>query len=454
MEKLYIIGFGPGDESLLNDQAKKALSVSRRVLSSARISNSANMPDRIKTGAAGDKIISMTLSEMFSELEKPAEGATSALVSGDCGFFSAAPLIISGYSHLYDIELIPGIGSIQYFSAKIGVPYDGAALISMHGRNVRIAAKAAYNKKIFALTGGVNGAGDICRTLALSGLGNLRVSVGEKLSYPEERIITGSARELKDMAFDGLSVIYIENPEAANPHAPLADADFIRGGAPMTKEEVRWLSIAKMGISPPDIVYDIGSGTGSVSVEMARKAFDGLVFAIDMKEEACALTRENAAKHGAFNLETVWGEAPGAFADLPVPCKAFIGGSSGNMDAILEALVSLNPCIKIVANAVTLQTLNQITSGFAKHRIQNTDIICVNIAKSRKVGGYDMMAAQNPVYIITGNGEAERETAREAERETAWEMALETTRETLPAMYRETGRETSPDAYDGGGEFE
>jgi len=382
MEKLFIIGFGPGDDAMLTESAKNVAKSAQRVL------NTREMP----------------LTELMSELKKLVKGETVVLVSGDCGFFSVAKKIIKYFSCRYEIKLIPGISSIQYLSAKIKISYDDAALVSLHGRTGIIVSKVAYNKKVFTLTGGANSVHDICRTLCRYELGDVRVSVGERLSYPDERVTTGKASELKDMDFDGLSVMYIENKSAVCPHKSLHDSDFVRGDVPMTKEEIRWLSIQKLSISPGDIVFDIGAGTGSVSVEMARKAFSGFIYAIEAKEDACTLVKKNAAKHGAFNIELIHGEAPDALENLPVPDKAFIGGSSGNMGRILKKLTSMNPNIKIVANAITLQTLNQVLDGFEKHGITNTDVICVNIAKAKEIGGYDMMMAQNPVYIITGIG--------------------------------------------------
>ena len=242
MEKLVIIGYGPGGEALLTDEAKTAISNAGRVL------NTREMP----------------LSDLLAKLGRPVRESTAVLVSGDSGFFSVTKTIIKEYSELYEIKVTPGVGSIQYLSAKIKKPYDDAVLVSLHGRDCNIVPKTTYNKKVFALTGGEGGVGEICRKLCRYGLGDVTISVGERLSYPDERLVTGKARELQDMDFDGLSVMYIENPSAADPHMPLNDADFIRADIPMTKEEIRWLSIQKLGVRPGDVVFDIGAGTGAV----------------------------------------------------------------------------------------------------------------------------------------------------------------------------------------------
>ena len=392
MRKLCIIGYGPGDETLLSCKAKDILKTACRILGTER------------TARTNERVQGMSLAELMAELKNPAEGVTAVLVSGDSGFFSAAKNIVWDYSDLYRIELIPGIGCIQYLSAKIKTPYDDALLISLHGRNCHIVPKVAYNKKIFALTGGSNSVRNICLDLNKYGLGDVLVRVGERLSYPDERITSSTAADLINTDFDELAVMYIENLSAVNPHLPLADSLFIRGEIPMTKEEIRWLSIQKLGITPADIVFDIGAGTGSVSIEMARKAFEGFVYSIETKEEACALIRENIIKLGAFNIEIVHGEAPMALEGLPIPDKVFIGGSSGNMDGIIKKITTLNPGIDIVVNAISIQTLNQTMECFKNYGLIETEIINVNIAKSKKTGPYDMMMAQNPVFIISGKG--------------------------------------------------
>lgn len=397
MAKLWIVGGGPGQESMATGEVRAVIGAAERVLSTTKLDW-----EILKGKKEQEKKIQVcTLPALMEALLDNGPSSTAVLVSGDCGFFSVSDRLVQKFADRYEIELVNGISSIQYFSAKIAVAYDDAEMISMHGRDGRIVPKVSYHKKVFALTGGDYKAHDVCRLLSESGLGHVAVWVGEKLSRPDETIIKGTAEELRHNVFDNLSVMCIRNETAQNPHEPLCDEDFIRGGAPMTKEEVRAVSLQKLRIQPRDTVYDIGAGTGSVSVESARRAFAGYVYAIEVKEEACLLMQQNRAKHGAYNMTVIKGKAPDAFEGLAAPDKAFIGGSMGNMDVIVRSLIQKNPDIRIVANAVTLQSIGQILESFSRHGL-HTDTICINAAKSKKLGGYDMMTAQNPIYIVTG----------------------------------------------------
>lgn len=381
MNKLCIVGSGVGNEELLTQRAKDKIKSSQRIL------NSRHMP----------------IKELLNELENNINGTTVVLVSGDCCFFSISKIINERFSKYYDIEMINGISSMQYLSSKIAINYNECKIFSAHGRHLNIVPIVSYNEQIILLTGGQILAQDICKTLSRTGLGHVKVIVGENLSLNnDERIVEGFAEDLSREIFHSLSIMYIENKKAVNPHLTLNDESFIRGKTPMTKEEVRWVSVSKLGILPTDIVYDIGAGTGSVSIEMARKAFLGTVYAIEMKDDALQLIEENRKLHGAFNLEIIKEKAPNGLIDLPIPDKVFIGGSSGNLYEILNVLLDKNPHVKVVVNAITLQTLNQILDSFKKLNLDNMDIACVNVSRAKKIGSYDMMIGQNPVYIIAG----------------------------------------------------
>ncbi len=384
-KKLYLIGIGTGNKQLLTVSAKEKIEQSKHILTT----------DRIATDFGYAK--GYSLSEIETILQENESPETTVLVSGDVGFFSLSKQIMKQFSSQYEIECINGISSMQYFMAKQNKAYDGCKVVSMHGRAQGIVGAVSYNPSVFVLTGGTYKVGDICRILTHHGLGFVTVCVGENLSYAHERIVTKRADELVDDVFDDLSVMLIENEQYVNPWVPLSDEAFVRGRVPMTKEEVRAIVLAKLKLQKADIVYDIGAGTGSLSVEMARRCQDGFVYAIEKEEDAIDLLHQNRQKHGAYNMEIIHGTAPDALATLPPPDAAFIGGSGGNLKEIIEALVSKNKEVTIVLTAIALQTLVQSLSM----PIDHMDVVCVTVAKAKKLGAYDMMMGQNPVYVIT-----------------------------------------------------
>ncbi|MBQ4353809.1 MAG: precorrin-6Y C5,15-methyltransferase (decarboxylating) subunit CbiT, partial [Clostridia bacterium] len=263
----------------------------------------------------------------------------------------------------------------------------------------------SVSRKVFALTGGGNTVDVICKKLCDYGFGELPVTVGERLSYPDETITSGTAAELCERHFDSLAVMYIEHPDAVRRHRHgIPDEEFIRGDVPMTKSEVRTISMAKLDLPTNAVVYDIGAGTGAVSVECAWAAYDGQVYAIEKEADAAELIRQNKVKFRTDNLHVIEGLAPDALSDLPAPTHVFIGGSSGNLREILAVLLEKNPDVRIVLNAVTVETQTEAAECAKEFGFMEYETVSVNIARSRKVGRYHMMTAQNPVSVITLQG--------------------------------------------------
>jgi len=392
-KQLYIIGAGTGAIEFLTDKGLQLIKSCDVVYSTKRLSK--------LLSAIREDIIESTVLEMQTEIIESQSERIGVLVSGDTGFFSITKTLVDKLSESCDIDVVCGISSMQYFCSKIGISYENMKVVSLHGRENSILGAVSYNPKVFVLTGGNNKAHTVCSNLVNNDLGEIRVTAGENLSLPGERIVKGSARELSGYTFDDLTVLLIENNNFVYSHLPLYDEDFIRGDIPMTKEEVRYVTISKLAVEPSDIVYDIGAGTGSVAMEMARKAYDGCVYAIEHKEEGISLINQNRGRLGSYNVSVIHGNAPEALLKLPRPDKAFIGGSSGNMNEIVKLLREKNPKIKLVANAITLETLNEAITAFKKNGFK-TDIVCINVSVSKSVGDYHMMIANNPVYIITG----------------------------------------------------
>ena len=183
----------------------------------------------------------------------------------------------------------------------------------------------------------------------------------------------------------------------------IADEEFIRDKVPMTKEEIRILTMCKAKIRPDNIIWDIGAGTGSLSIEAALLAPQGEVYAIEKKDLAVDLLHQNIAK---FKLEdkvkVIATEAPKGLDELPNCDVVFIGGSGKHMFEILDIINSkLNEGGRIIVNAVTIQTISETTTYMKQKENYTYEAIQVQVNRLRQIGSYDMFNAQNPVYIVT-----------------------------------------------------
>ncbi len=357
----------------------------------------------------------------FSELNKPSYNAylsndileiientdaekIAILVSGDVGFYSAAEKLTETLKD-YSPNLIAGISSVSYFFAKCSLPWKDANLISCHGLDTNIVSSVRRNRFTFALTG--KNIPELQKELVKFGFGDLKLWIGENLGSDEESIQESIISDLEGKEFSSLTVLIIENPDFdSRIRTGIPDEEFIRGKVPMTKSEVRAVCLSKLALSPTDIAYDIGCGTGSVTIEMAFSAYDGKVYAFDKNEEAIALLEQNCQKFHLDNVEALCGLAPECLKDLPVPDVAFIGGSSGNMDEIVRYLYGINDKIRFVITAVTIETAMSGLESLKNLGICG-DIVQVAVSKGRQIGDLHMLMAQNPIFIISGSGASE-----------------------------------------------
>ena len=247
------------------------------------------------------------------------------------------------------------------------------------------------------------------RAARQAGLGQVRVHVGQRLSYPQERIVSGTAEELAKEQFDDLAVVLAENPAPTGwkAGAPcLWDDQLIRGKSPMTKENIRLLAVARLGIMPESVVWDVGAGTGSVSAACAMAAWQGQVWAVEKEPDALELIEQNKQALGLSNLHIVPGEAPGVLAELPKPDCVFIGGSSGSMDGIFQVVLEKNPTARICLTAVSLESLTDGLACMKRFGLNKVDVTQISAAQAKTLGRYHMMMGQNPVWILSGEGQA------------------------------------------------
>lgn len=186
----------------------------------------------------------------------------------------------------------------------------------------------------------------------------------------------------------------------------MRDDWFIRGDVPMTKAEVRAVSLSALELYKGAVLFDIGAGTGSVSVEALYCHPLRRVYAFEKKPEAVALLKRNREKAGLSEscLTIVEGEAPETFSYVKErPTHAFIGGSSGSMGRIVNELLALNPELRAVINVIALETLAE-TLHVLKVREIEAEIVSVQVARAKAAGSYHLMQGQNPVYVISFGG--------------------------------------------------
>ncbi len=399
MKTVYLVGAGMGNPQALTIEAEQAIRSSELLIGAGRL-----------LAAFGDLSVPklpLVLPDQIAAAVQEFEGTRiSILLSGDPGFYSGAAGL---YQRLTEEKVItlPGISSVNYFCAKLHVPWQDVKLVSSHGRNCNAVGEVQTNCKVFFLTGGNRRAEDICRELSAAGYGRLSAHAGERLSYPDERILTGTVEELARERFEDLAVLLIENP-APIPVVPMApgipDQRFLRGRVPMTKEAVRTLAVSKLQLRQDSIVWDVGAGTGSVSVACSLVARLGRVYAVERNAEAVAFIRENKAAFGVSNLQIVAGSAPQVLSDLPAPDCVFVGGSSGAMRAILEQAIAKNAGVHIAVTAVSLETLTDCLSCFQVLNLRNIDVMQVTSAQSQTYGSHHIMKGQNPVWILSAEG--------------------------------------------------
>lgn len=396
--RVNIVGIGPGNPDLLTGEARQAIAASNILLGDKRMlsafaDSSKTVYDTIKTSA---------IAEVAAKAD-PAKDVLAVLVSGDVGFFSLAKTI-SG--KMPDCECVRycGISSLVYFASKLQLSWDDAKIVSMHGRDQNLVAAVAQNKKVFSLTGGDHSPQALCKQLCEHGLGQVLVYVGENLSYPEEKITQGTAEEISALSFPSLSVMMLLNDEA-NCFEPtvhgLADDLFMRSKVPMTKQEVRSVSMSKLMPKATDVIYDIGAGTGSCSVELALIAKQGKVWAFERNPVAVELLGKNKELFGLTNLDVIAGEALENIKTMPAPDCVFVGGSGGDLCEMLDVIYAKNSKCRIVINAITVETLAQVAAYYKEHPDYSLEIVNVFVARSKKLGSYNLMMAQNPVYVMT-----------------------------------------------------
>lgn len=418
MRKVTIIGAGPGNPDLLSRAALDAIDIADVVIGAHRALVGIDVPPdvvRCELVKTADIVAALTDAASWQR--------AVVVMTGDVGLFSGARRLVEALSGdaQVAVRVIPGISSASYLAASLARPWQNWRFASAHGVACDIVAEAERAGELFLATSGGEDPSRLSGELVQAGFGDARVTVAERLSYPDERITCATASEIAGQTFDDLNVMLIDfaggagSPvgssasHAASSRWPYAssgipDELFIRGDVPMTKQEVRAVALAKLRLTATDTVWDVGAGTGSVSIEAALVARAGSVWAVERNAAGVRLIRENADAFGCGNVHAVPGVAPEALAKLPVPDAVFVGGSAGELPSIVEAALEKNSQVRLCVPCVTVETLTEACALLSGSRFKGFEACQVSAARAEAVGSHHLMRAQNPVFLVSARG--------------------------------------------------
>lgn len=339
------------------------------------------------------------------------EECVSILYSGDPGFYSGAKKMTMCLEKAgWEVQVIPGIASVICMAARCHISWERAAFVSLHGTSQNVIYEICTHEYTLILLGERKATKVLLEKMAWYGLDHLEVVAGRNLSYETEEIFHGRVRELTAEQLDGLTVLCVYHPDYCTEiHRHLEDEELIRGKVPMTKSAVRAMAVASLKLSRDAVLYDVGAGTGSVSIEAAMQDGGIHVFAVEKNPEGIHLIEENKRKWKTDQVTIVEGSAPEALRDLPSPSHVFIGGSGSHLKEIIRCCIEKNPAVRIVMTAVSLETVAEMTELLQDSRWETAKVMQIQAAQGKWMGNYNMMMAQNPVYLAVLQGREEEE---------------------------------------------
>ena len=330
------------------------------------------------------------------------------LASGDPLFFGVGSLVIkkAGADH---VEVIPQPSSMQLAFARVGLKWDDAAFISLHGRPIEgLLTRLKRQRKVAILTDESNSPARIGAWMAEHGETSWQTWVCENLGGPNERVRAFSVIELATATDIGpLNVLVMARLDPGwrpPPAIPFLHEDVFARRVPkkglITKREVRLLALAALAIRPDSVVWDIGAGSGSVSIEAALLASEGRVYAVEVDPEGAEICRENLRTHGVDNVRVVMGRAPEALAALETPDAVFVGGSKGSMREIIDvALERLRPGGRLVVNAITLENAAESYQAI-RERDLVPEVTLLQVSRAEPLAHYLRYEALNPIQVL------------------------------------------------------
>ena len=372
--RIYIIGMGPGREEMMTGEAIAALEQADGIVGYTVYVKL--LGERF----AGKKLLTTSMRQETERCElcfREAEaGNQVALIcSGDAGIYGLASLMYElGAKHPEtELLVIPGITAASSGAAVLGAPLN-------------------HDFCVISLSDLMTPWEKIEKRLRAAAVGDFAMAIYNPSSHRRKDYLQRACDILLETIEGKRPCGYVENIGREGTRAVTCTLRELRD---------REVSICKLHLTVGAVVYDIGSGTGSVAVEIAGLSETVHVYAVERKPEAVELLRKNREHFHMDNMEIIEALAPEGLEELPVPTHAFIGGSGGRLMDILQTLYRKNPHMRIVINAISMETIAELQEVLEAFPVEDEEILQMQVNRVKKLGSYHLPQAENPVWICS-----------------------------------------------------
>ncbi|MFZ5911319.1 MAG: precorrin-6y C5,15-methyltransferase (decarboxylating) subunit CbiE [Chloroflexota bacterium] len=399
-QPIWVVGLGMGDRLALSPEANAVIQGAGLLMGGQRLlaAIESHPAERISIGNNLDQVIARLHAR--SDDEK-----IVILASGDPGFHGIAGTLLEHFPP-GEVRILPHISSLQAAFARAGLHWNDAVFTSAHAHSpAEVLGWARRAPKLGILTDHANTPAVIAENLLRGGVEDCRVIVAENLGAGDERLVDARLSDLTRQEFAPLNVMLLVHDAGWRPwpvFAPRDDDAYAHRQGLITKADIRALCLGRLALRETDVVWDIGAGSGAVSIEMAEIAWRGRVFAIEKDPENLGYLRQNIERLGTLNVEVVPGEAPATLVGLPAPHAVFIGGSGGQLDAILAQVArSALPGCRVTAPFALLENMLQ-AQQWMKQAGWNPSLTQAQIAYGSSLAEGTRLSPLNPVFILSG----------------------------------------------------
>jgi precorrin-6Y C5,15-methyltransferase (decarboxylating) len=394
--RVVVVGLGADGPAGLGPRARQAIEQAELLVGGRRhLAFFADHPAE-KLPIVGD------LGPLYDRLATTTDRRCTLLASGDPNFFGIGPLLVKRLGR-ERVEILPGVSSVALAFNRLGLAWQDATVLSVHGRPLEPALGPALRaRKLALLTDACNTPSVVAEALLAGGLADCPAYVCERLGAADERIVATRLADLPGREFDDLNLLVLL-PEQPPPESSFgrSEDEFLQLRGQITKAEVRAVALAKLRLPPGGLLWDVGAGSGSLAIEAAALMPAGLVMAVERDPAQVEVLRENLGRHRAVGVRVIAGAAPAALEGLPGPDRVFLGGGGAEVDGLAAAcLRALAGRGRLVANVATLESVADLERAVAAAGWES-ELVQVSVARGRAIGGRTRLAALNPVFILT-----------------------------------------------------